>query len=275
MNNFEFQCTLKYLKNFVSEPFIETTGDNIVPLNKEYKFLDLTININKSDLTIKEKNSITKINSIEEFVRYIIMYTNPNKDNEETINQILDSLYKELLYIVDAQKPLERALDLGCLIKYYGIVIRNECFDSCVVRNKVNELNNIINPFFDENISIEDNKFAVSCEFVSNYFTFTLYDKETNISLYTDKGDKGFNFQMHLPKTDSRCEQTLSHTFDGNKEMLTLEYIKENGIEKEEYQLEDNKIVEERKRIENILNSYLEIGKDVVTRNIISQNKTI
>lgn len=251
--------------------------------NGEYSLLDLKISHDENCIFVKKNNLVYTIKSLEGFLKFIISYRTIYGDINEEYEEVLKTMNTKFLISTKADMSLNDWMFYhGNWDKYYDILLSeaNKLGDY-LFRAKLKELDLVINPFFSKNIDNLDNNYAVYIDFYENKSingsSFTLVDKETNVSFTTSKFEKGFELKMHVPSSENMDEHNIYHSFKDDIEMVKIEKIVDGKVTIDQYNLsdKDDKNNSVRYIFMQKLNNFIVLGSNINSKNIKNNSDNI
>lgn len=225
------------------------------------------------------------IDTLEGLVVFLLEtrnYYSMQQNVDEEIDRTLNSLYKNLLRRVDTKTSVYDWMfqqENGLI--FFKTVLSTDSYLDFRLRKKIETFDNVVNPFCNKTLNIDDNNFAV---FVDNYQrsdSFGLIDKDTGISLITRRKKNSFSLQLHIP-TKSPFQIDVYHYFDSDGELIIFDDYSENGLSRMEYNLTNETFDEhygEKKQVTRAnkefvirtLDEYIDIVKNIIMKNKHSQ----
>ena len=227
------------------------------------------------------------VDTIEGLVALILELKNYKiKDvSSEELEEALQLIYKKILKSVDADVSVyDWMLDRENRKEYFKTLFEHNTLLDLRLRKKIVEFDNVVNPFYNNQLDMDDNSFIVNgIKCTNGESRYSLTDKESGISLYTNKSENGFVVKLFVPSESN--EICIYHYYDGREEKVAFEkYDYSNGITRLEYNMTNDTFgkahedknyvkVEDKKFVIKSLEEYITITKGIVSKNIGSEVK--
>jgi len=227
------------------------------------------------------------IDTIEGLVAFILELKNYYSKSEVTQEEFetnLNMVYNEILQSVNANVSIyDWMLDRNTRKEYFNSLFKNNTILDFRLRKKIEEFDNIVNPFPNINLNTIDNNFIVNGD-ISNTDIFNgvescykLTDKESDISFRTIKNERGFVIILFIPTELN--EVRVYHYFNQGEEVIAFEKYDYKHLNRLEYNITDgtfgkqygkkhNVTVEDKNFVIKKINKYIDIAKEIVNKNI-------
>lgn len=225
------------------------------------------------------------IDTIEGLVVFLLethrYYQLPFKETEFN----LQSVYNKILQEVDPKMSIyDWMLDRENRKDYFKTLLNMNTVLDFELRKKIEEFDNIVNPFCNNNLDLNSSKFIVRGYLYQDGSWFSLIDEESGITMYTFKENNGFVIKLCVP-SNSPYITTVYHYFKESGEEIAfdkydqseesrIEYNLTNFSFGEHYGIKHTATAEDKKFVILNLDKYITLASDIVKKNIrICQNE--
>ena len=304
MNNFEFKKIMEYFTLNKNENdcyligelklYYDGRGFAIVEgktpfelakiINNKYDNSVYKIRVNgNNDLETPYSNVYTyHIDTIEGLAAFLLetkIYYSDSPSTFEELDEILNSIYLNILKSVDTQTSIYNwMLEQNNRKEYFKTILSTETYLDFKLRKKIEQFDKVMNPFCDLNLNTYSNNFIVyGCEGKENNW-FSLTDKDSKIAMLTIKKDGGFVLKLHIPYEEP-YEFNIYHYFENNKEEIAFEEYNESDLTRLEYNITDKSFgkmygekhratINDKNFIIDKLNEYIALVEEIIKKNI-------
>lgn len=222
---------------------------------------------------------IDTIEGLAAFIFETQNYCSKSQTSPDEFENILSMIYTKIIENVNAQISIyDWMLDRENRKEYFKTLLSTSSYLDFKLRKRIENFDNIVNPFCNKNLDINDNSFIVRGYGYQEDSWFSLTDKESGITMSTIRESDGFILQLHIP-TDLPFEINVYHYFGKDGEVIAFEKYNEIGLSRIEYNLMDKSFgehygekrqatTEDKNFIIKKLDEYNALIKNIILKNV-------
>lgn len=222
------------------------------------------------------------IDTIEGLVAFLLEtqdYYSKSQEHSENIEPFLHLVYSKILQDVNPNISIYNwMLNDENRKRYFETLLNTSTYLDFKLRKKLESFDNIVNPFCNSDLDLNNSKFVVRGYSSQDYGWFSLADKDSGITLTTIRNALGFVIKLCVP-SDMPYEMTVYHYFDKNGEEIAFEKYDESGLSRIEYNLANSSFgehygikhaatVKDKKFVIQNLDKYITLASEVVRKNV-------
>lgn len=228
------------------------------------------------------------IDTIEGLTAFLLeTATYYSKDNyyvgelKENLNTIYTRILKEINPRISV---IDWMLDSNSRKKYFNSLLSMNSNLDFILRKKIMEFDNSINPFVNGQLEVDSYSFSVNGYKTDDSNSFTLYDDDENIFMTNIKEKDSFVVELKLVNEETG-EIIIYHYYDNDGETIAIEEYKYDNSElnRLEYNLSNQSFGEcydekhkdtnkDKKMIIECLDKYTKIARNAV-ENSVNKNR--
>lgn len=222
------------------------------------------------------------IDTIEGLIAFLLEtkdYYSKTQDFSKKFEQISKQIYFKILEDVNPSMSIyDWMLDRENRKDYFKTLLAIDSFLDFKIRKKIENFDNIINPFCTNDLNLDNLGFAVKGNGYQDNSWFSLRDKESNTVMTTIRENDGFVIRLCIP-ANSPYEFNVYHYFNRNVEEIAFEKYDESGICRIEYNLTNNSFgkqydkkhlatIEDKKFVLQKLGEYINLANNILEKNL-------
>lgn len=206
-------------------------------------------------------------------------YYSKSQNSPNELENILSMIYTKIIENVNPQMSIyDWMLDRENRKEYFKTLLSSSSYLDFKLRKRIENFDNIVNPFCNKNLDINNNGFIVRGYGYQEDSRFSLIDKESSITMLTIRKSDGFILQLHIP-TDLTFEINVYHYFDKDGEKIAFEKYDEIDLSRIEYNLTDKSFgehygekhqatMEDKNFVIKKLDEYNALVKNIISKNV-------